>query len=70
MSPMLVAVLKPLLPKCSTDDECVVQFGKHSGCRDYWCECIDGAEYQAAYSKKCLLSRTGTPYTGTPPSWT
>ncbi|XP_052123608.1 tenascin [Frankliniella occidentalis] len=48
----------PLLAPCSVDADCVSKHGRHSACSNYWCECADGAEYDAAFSKSCLLSRT------------
>ncbi|XP_034244563.1 tenascin-like isoform X5 [Thrips palmi] len=49
-----VQVLPPLLPKCSANADCVSLLGQHSACRDYWCECVDGAKYESGFSKRCL----------------
>ncbi|KAJ1521542.1 hypothetical protein ONE63_003201 [Megalurothrips usitatus] len=50
-------VLPPLLPNCSADQDCVKSLGRHSACRDFWCACTDEAQYDAGFSKTCLLTR-------------
>ncbi len=57
---LYVSARPPLLDPCSEDAVCVAKYGQHAACREYWCACVDGADFDSGFSKRCLLSRLGS----------